>query len=117
VSITYYGDIWSIPQCVAGSYKPINYNSTSSSCQLCSAGSYSASEGAVTCTPCPANTYMNASITGSTSVIDCVACPTHFNSSLGSTSCTCSPGYYSIDNTCYLCDEGYQCSGKQPTID
>jgi hypothetical protein len=83
VTAIYTGNECATSSCSAGTY----FNTTSSSCVACPAGSTSIA-GAYTCT-CPANFYQ----TGYGSSLVCTACPAKSTSDAGAYICTCRNGF------------------------
>jgi hypothetical protein len=75
-------------------------------CEICAAGTYKSNSGSEACASCPADSYN--SVAGSTS---CTACPADLSSVTGSTSlnnCMCNAGYTGPDGSgpCEACEEG-----------
>ena len=113
--------------CNAGFY------SENRSCVSCPENTFSTS-GATSCTTClachPSFTTVPCTATSNTtcicpigSYIDengvCVPCaPGTSNTSINSTSCVCSSGYYTPDGKCAACPAGYKCSvaSQQPVL-
>ena len=86
-----------------------HYGDTASGFRQCPAGTYSAAEGVLECTPCPLGAI---SAPGAVSKEECQCVLQGFESSPGG--CTCAPGYTrSADNTCVLCASGFYCVGGE----
>ncbi len=89
--------------CPEGYYSP---NTTS--CIACYAGSYNADSASTTCNLCPAGKYSNT--LGAVSALTCIDCPLGTFSLSGSSMCTlCPPGSYSnvtASSACISCSAG-----------
>ncbi len=93
-------------KCDAGS----TYNS-STTCQFCSPGTFSALPGTTQCTPCLPNFY--APVYG---LLACLPCPFNSRAPPGSSSCAPNSGFFMFNNTVYPCPLGANCtSDSEPT--
>lgn len=75
-------------------------------CTPCPAAAWSSAFNATSCTLCSANT--SSSVVGAVSINSCVSCPLYTSSPVGSTGCTCNPGYQPSNGywACNICNPG-----------
>jgi hypothetical protein len=76
------------------------------SCSACAAGTYKSAPGSDACRDCEAGKFSAA-----TASIGCEACPSHSDSSPGSTSCECNAGYAESGKGAGYSDVGYSDGG------
>eukprot|EP00054_Salpingoeca_dolichothecata_P028325 m.214394 g.214394 ORF g.214394 m.214394 type:complete len:6684 (-) comp26186_c0_seq6:25-20076(-) len=110
-------------ECRAGTFSPTG----TAPCASCSSGSFAASSGARSCSPCgcKANTYASG-VCSATSNYVCTSCPANSESTapdasdptVGVSACVCKTGYYGVTNPSGLDPNRVQClacGGTCPT--